>query len=230
MMAHSPWPARGLYLITPDEPDTGRLLRQLAAVLPCRPALVQYRSKHADASLRRAQADALLALCRAHEVPLVINDDVALACAIAADGVHLGREDGAPPPVDLAHERKAGDFVRALIRDGLATACHDLSDGGLAVALAEMAMAAGIGATVNRPDGADPAATFFGEDQGRYLVTLSRADVERFLEEIAPGSGVSAVWIGTTGGPSLKLGEARAISVAELKAAHEGWFAGFMGN
>ena len=168
------------------------------------------------------------------------GEAIVLVGAPARWGTHLGqsaymrelfgRNDGPPPPVDLAHERKAGDFVRALIRDGLATACHDLSDGGLAVALAEMAMAAGIGATVNRPDGADPAATFFGEDQGRYLVTLSRADVERFLEEIAPGSGVSAVWIGTTGGPSLKLGEARAISVAELKAAHEGWFAGFMGN
>ena len=61
----------------------------------------------------------------------------------------LGREDGPPPPVDLAHEKRVGDFVRGLIRDGCVTAVHDLSDGGLAVALAEMAMASGIGATVN---------------------------------------------------------------------------------
>ena len=65
----------------------------------------------------------------------------------------LGREDGPPPPVDLAHEKRVGDFVRGLIRDGLVTAVHDLSDGGLAVALAEMAMASGIGATVDEPDG-----------------------------------------------------------------------------
>ena len=81
-----------------------------------------------------------------------------------------GREEGAPPPVDLGHERRVGEFVRALISEGLVTAVHDLSDGGLAVALAEMAMASGIGAIVRQPDG-DPAAAFFGEDQGRYLLT-----------------------------------------------------------
>jgi phosphoribosylformylglycinamidine synthase len=138
----------------------------------------------------------------------------------------FGRHDGPPPPVDLAHEKRAGDFVRSLIRDGIATACHDLSDGGLAVALAEMAMASGIGATIAAPEGTDPVAAFFGEDQGRYLVTV-RADA---LDALKRREGVSAMQIGTTGGPSLKLGEAHAISVAELKAAHEGWFAGFMGN
>lgn len=168
------------------------------------------------------------------------GEAVVLVGAPAAWGTHLGqsallrelfgRNDGPPPPVDLAHERRAGDFVRGLIRDGVATACHDLSDGGLAVALAEMAMASGIGATVNQPDDTDPVATFFGEDQGRYLVTMRRDAVDHFLEKTAPASGLFCAWIGTTGGASLKLGNARAIPVAELKAAHEGWFAAFMGN
>ena len=83
-----------------------------------------------------------------------------------------GREEGPPPPVDLAHEKRVGDLVRGLIRDGLATAVHDCSDGGLAVALAEMAMASGIGATVNQLNDVPPAASFFGEDQGRYVVTV----------------------------------------------------------
>ena len=168
------------------------------------------------------------------------GEAVVLVGAPAAWGTHLGqsallrelfgRNDGPPPPVDLAHERRAGDFVRGLIRDDIATACHDLSDGGLAVALAEMAMASGIGATVNQPDDTDPVATFFGEDQGRYLVTMRRDAVDHFLEKTAPASGLFCAWIGTTGGASLKLGNARAIPVAELKAAHEGWFAAFMGN
>src|SRR5258708_37200483 len=65
-----------------------------------------------------------------------------------------GREDGAPPPVDLAAERRNGDAVRAEILAGRVSACHDVSDGGLLVALAEMAMAGGIGASVLAPAGA----------------------------------------------------------------------------
>jgi phosphoribosylformylglycinamidine synthase len=143
-----------------------------------------------------------------------------------------GRADGPPPPVDLAHEKKVGDFVRELIRTGEATAVHDLSDGGLAVALAEMAMASGIGATVKQRDG-DPVAQFFGEDQGRYLVTLAYpAHDARFdaLEARLKQLGIFAPWIGTTGGSELKLGNARAIPLGELTAAHESWFPDFMGN
>ena len=153
-------------------------------------------------------------------------------------GTHLGqsiylrdlfdRKDGPPPPVDLAHEKKAGDLVRILIRDGHATAAHDLSDGGLAVGLAEMAMASGIGATVNQLEGGDPIPQFFGEDQGRYLVTVKRDFLDQFYDEIYPYAGLFAPWIGTTGGDSLKLGHARAIPVADLKAAHEGWFPTYM--
>lgn len=87
-------PARGLYAVTPDEPDTARLLTLVEQVLAGVPALVQYRSKLSAASLRAQQAQAVLALCRQAGIPLVINDDVALALAIGADGVHLGRDDG----------------------------------------------------------------------------------------------------------------------------------------
>lgn len=84
---------RGLYLITPDEPDTARLLTRVAPVLG-EAALLQYRNKAADAPLREAQARALLLACRSAGVPLIVNDDVALAHAVDADGVHLGEDDG----------------------------------------------------------------------------------------------------------------------------------------
>ena len=153
-------------------------------------------------------------------------------------GTHLGqsiylrelfdRKDGPPPPVDLAMEKKAGDLVRLLIRDGHATAVHDLSDGGLGIGLAEMAMASAIGATVNQLEDGDPIPQFFGEDQGRYLVTLKRDFIDTFYDEIYPYAGVFAPWIGNTGGTGLTLGKARAVPIAELKAAHEGWFPNFM--
>jgi phosphoribosylformylglycinamidine synthase len=141
-----------------------------------------------------------------------------------------GSTDGAPPPVDLDHERRAGDLVRALIREGVATAVHDLSDGGLAVALAEMAMASGIGATVDQPENCSPVSVFFGEDQGRYLLTIARDRIDWFFEKRIGKADVSSALIGTTGGRELKLGAARAIPLAELKSAHEGWFPNFMGN
>lgn len=140
------------------------------------------------------------------------------------------RTDGPPPPVDLTHEKRAGDFVRKLILDGVVTAVHDLSDGGLAVALAEMALAGNIGATVNQLNDVSPIPVFFGEDQGRYLVTMPRDKVDWFLAEGISGTGIFAPWIGITGGRELKLGEARAISLDDLRHAHESWFPDFMGK
>ncbi|PBB94315.1 phosphoribosylformylglycinamidine synthase II [Mesorhizobium sp. WSM3864] len=156
-------------------------------------------------------------------------------------GSHLGqsaymrdihsRADGSPPPVDLEHEKRVGDHVRALIASGIVTAAHDVSDGGLAVALAEMAMASGIGATIPGLTGTDPIPVWFGEDQGRYLLTLSidpqSGEWDRIRAEQGK-LGIFAPWIGTTGGDTLKLGEARAVPVSELTAAHEGWFPRFM--
>jgi phosphoribosylformylglycinamidine synthase len=140
----------------------------------------------------------------------------------------LGREEGPPPAVDLEHEKRVGDFVRALIADGLVTAVHDLSDGGLAVALAEMAMASGIGATVNQLNDHDPAALFFGEDQGRYLVSCREPRCEALWDR-AKSAGIFLPRIGTTGGAELKLGDARPLSVAALREHHESWFPRYMG-
>ena len=151
-----------------------------------------------------------------------------LAQSIYMRDIH-GRTDGPPPPVDLAHEKRVGDYVRGLIRDGVATAVHDVSDGGLAVALAEMAMASGIGAEVSLPFPSDPIPVWFGEDQGRYVVTVDLDGEElRMLMDEATQAGVSAPRIGHTGGLELKLHGARAISVADLKSVHEGWFPHFM--
>jgi phosphoribosylformylglycinamidine synthase II len=137
-----------------------------------------------------------------------------------------GHEDGPPPPVDLAHEQRTGDFVRRLIRTGLATAVHDLSDGGLAVALAEMAMASGIGAAISLPGGLELISGLFGEDQGRYLVTAKPEDRDE-IEKRGEQSGVSTSRIGDTGGDRLVLGPVN-VAVDRLSAAHEGWFPNFM--
>lgn len=85
---------RGLYLITPDTADSAALLAGVRSALAGRPALLQYRSKHADGGLRREQAAAIAALCREAGVPFIVNDSLELALAVGADGVHLGRDDG----------------------------------------------------------------------------------------------------------------------------------------
>ncbi|MCE4222201.1 phosphoribosylformylglycinamidine synthase subunit PurL [Methylobacterium sp. C25] len=141
-----------------------------------------------------------------------------------------GREEGAPPPVDLASERKTGNFVRSLILAGIADTVHDLSDGGLAVALAEMAMAGDRGASLAGTDaGAVPHAWLFGEDQGRYLLSV-RQDAADDLLYSAEAQGISALRIGTTGGTGLTLPNGETISVAELRAANEGWFPTYMAS
>jgi phosphoribosylformylglycinamidine synthase len=136
-----------------------------------------------------------------------------------------GREEGAPPPVDLAAERRHGDFVRALIKDGLATAVHDVSDGGLLVALAEMAIASGIGAVLEAPAAIPPHAFWFGEDQARYVVTLK--DPGPVLQA-ARAAGVPVTRLGATGGAILALAEERPLPVGDLKRRFEGWLPAYM--
>jgi phosphoribosylformylglycinamidine synthase len=137
-----------------------------------------------------------------------------------------GREAGPPPPIDLSAERRNGDFVRSIIQAGLVAACHDLSDGGLLVALAEMAMAGMRGLTLA------PLATelplhayLFGEDQARYLI---EAEDPQAVLEAARAAGVPARAIGVVGGASLTLHSSGAISVATLKATNEAWLPGYM--
>lgn len=93
-MAKREYALRGLYLVTPDTADSVALLAGVRCALAGRPALLQYRSKHADEGLRREQAAAIAPLCRAAGVPFIVNDSLALALAVGADGVHLGRDDG----------------------------------------------------------------------------------------------------------------------------------------
>ncbi|WP_324749514.1 phosphoribosylformylglycinamidine synthase subunit PurL [Sphingomonas sp. LY54] len=128
-----------------------------------------------------------------------------------------GREEGPPPPVDLARERKAAEFVRTLIAEGKVTAVHDVSDGGLLVAVAEMALAGDIGATLEQ---LGDHATAFGEDQGRYVVTSRNA-------ETIQAAGFPMTRIGTTGGKAI-TGAGRTVPLDELRAAHEGFFPNLM--
>ena len=99
---------RGLYAVTPNERDTARLTAMVQAAIAGGASLVQYRNKAADSSQRRQQAVALLKVCHAHGVPLVINDDLDLAVEIDADGVHLGQDDGS---IETARERLAADRI-----------------------------------------------------------------------------------------------------------------------
>jgi phosphoribosylformylglycinamidine synthase len=133
-----------------------------------------------------------------------------------------GREEGAPPPVDLAAERANGDWVRARILDGTVRACHDVSDGGVLVALAEMAMASGVGARLfTHPRDVPGHAFWFGEDQGRYLVAVPDAGAFCRAAETA---GIAAQRIATSGGRDLTLPDGGTISVVTLRAAHERFF------
>jgi phosphoribosylformylglycinamidine synthase len=140
----------------------------------------------------------------------------------------LGREEGAPPPVDLAVEKRNGDFVRGLIGSGFATAVHDLSDGGLLVALTEMAMASDIGVTLAAsPVGLPPHSFWFGEDQARYVITVKPADLSK-VEAAATKAGVPLQRLGTTGGRQLTLPGADPILVADLHHLHESWLPTYM--
>jgi phosphoribosylformylglycinamidine synthase subunit PurL len=139
-----------------------------------------------------------------------------------------GREDGPPPPVDLAAERRNGDFVRARIAAGEVTACHDVSDGGLLVALAEMAMAGRLGAEIALPKGLPVHGFCFGEDQARYLATLPAAAAKGLLAAAAE-VGVRARLLGRTGGNALTLARHGTISLTRLIAAHEAFLPRLMG-
>ncbi|NWH09390.1 MAG: phosphoribosylformylglycinamidine synthase subunit PurL [Alphaproteobacteria bacterium] len=139
-----------------------------------------------------------------------------------------GREDGPPPPVDLAAERRNGDFVRGLIASGRVTAVHDCSDGGLALTLAEMAMAGGLGAAIEPPKDLPLHAFLFGEDQARYVLTASAPQADAILAD-AERAGVPALRLGETGGAALTIRGGHTVAIAALKAAHEDFFPKLMG-
>ncbi|XBQ15264.1 MAG: phosphoribosylformylglycinamidine synthase subunit PurL [Oceanicaulis sp.] len=133
-----------------------------------------------------------------------------------------GREDGFPPHVDLAVEKRNGDFVREEIRAGRARVVHDLSDGGLAGAVAEVAMATGVGVKLAHTGKLPVFAWLFGEDQARYLVATTAADAEQ-IRANAKAAGVPVEVIGIAGGSDVSVNGAHGVPVAALKQAHESW-------
>ncbi len=158
----------------------------------------------------------------------------------------LGQEAGAPPPVNLADEKKNGDFVRGLIDERLLTACHDISDGGLLVAVSEMAMASGKGAELlemsssalsrgsidNKKMDAfakpehDSVSYYFGEDQARYVVTVNNGQWSVLVEK-AMTVGVTIAQLGTVKGDMLILGK-ESVKVADLRETNEAFLPKYM--
>ncbi len=135
-----------------------------------------------------------------------------------------GREDGAAPPVNLAVERRLGELLQTLIGAGQVASVHDISDGGALVAIAEMALAGGIGVETGLPNVPNPAAILFGEDQGRALVATS--DPESVIAQ-ASAANLFSARIGTTGGDTVS-GPGFSVSLTDLRRAHEGFFPALM--
>jgi len=159
---------------------------------------------------------------------------------VGLNGTHLGQSvyardlfglGGTAPPVDLALEKKNGDFVRSLISAGLVRAAHDLSDGGLAIAAAEMALGSNVGIALGyQGDGSD-AEFLYGEDQARYLISISAEKTDE-LDRRAEAAGVYILNVGEVGGRELSYigvnGARERVSLDYLRKAHEGWLPAYM--
>jgi thiamine-phosphate pyrophosphorylase len=179
---------RGLYAITPDDPDTERLAERVAAALAGGVAIVQYRNKAASPALARRQADRLAALCRGAGVPLIVNDDPRLALEVDAAGAHLGADDG-----DLAAARALLGPDRLLgascyNRPALAAAARDA--GADHVAFGAVFVSATKPQAVRAPLAlfADPAAR-----AGLPAVAIGGITVDNAAEAIAAGAHALAV-------------------------------------
>jgi phosphoribosylformylglycinamidine synthase len=139
-----------------------------------------------------------------------------------------GQERGAPPPVDLTAERKIGDFVRILINDGTATASHDVADGGVLVAVTEMALGGNLGAHMATPTEVEhPHAFWFGEDQARYVLAVSSQSAHKVITMIME-AGIKVNRLGTVAGDQITVEGDTPISVEDIRSAHEAWMPDFM--
>ena len=175
---------------------------------------------------------------------IALKNDGNMLVVIGPERGHLGQSiyqnhatgkfEGAPPPVDLEAEIKAGRLVRALIRSGIAQAVHDCADGGLLVAIAEMALAGGIGAELYPYEGKlPPHAIWFGEDQGRYVVEVTPAKAEEVLErarllELPSRIAGRTLVTDASRAPALTLKGETSLPLSDLRAKHEGWMKGLM--
>ncbi len=140
-----------------------------------------------------------------------------------------GREEGSAPPVDLVAERKLGTFVRGLIEAGRIDTCHDLSDGGLLVALAEMALAGDIGAEAGVAGTTVEAIPFFfGEDQARYLIAVPLDEANKIEQELRDLGIVHALIGKTHAAKTLRIAGEGEAALCDLRKAHEGWFPAYM--
>jgi phosphoribosylformylglycinamidine synthase II len=180
--------------------------------------LIADYARRADFSSMKA-GDALLLIGEDFGMP---DDDLGSSMYLREV---LHREDGAPPTVDLAAEKRNGDFIRDLITSGQVTVCHDVSDGGIIACVTEMALASGVGVSLGDPH--KPLAPFlFGEAQARYVIAVSDpAPIRKAAEK----AGVPTAPIGGTGGDNLLMPGVFDIPLAKLRTAHEGWMPGFMG-
>ena len=168
------------------------------------------------------------ALKRDGELLIVIGREEAWLGQSLYQQIIVKQLEGAPPPVDLADELKAGRLVRTLIREKKTDTVHDVSDGGLITTVAEMAIAGNIGVELFPYEGQYPShAVWFGEDQGRYVVAVSPADAEEVVER-ARLLALPARIIGRTGGEIFTLNGDSEVSVAELTEIHRSWFPDYM--
>ena len=138
-----------------------------------------------------------------------------------------GKEEGAVPKVDLGLEKKHGDFVRGLIEAGRVDTVHDVSDGGLLVAIAEMAMPRGIGANIGVASLPEASPFWFGEDQARYVIAAPFAEAEKIVKD-ARAAFITVTELGKTGGDRLTLDDKTSAGIASLKDGFENWFPNFM--
>jgi len=139
-----------------------------------------------------------------------------------------GREEGACPPVDLAMEKRTGDFVRRLIEDARVDTVHDVSDGGVLVAVDEMALAGDVGVEIGVAGTAETIPFFFGEDQGRYVLAASPDVIDRIESELREIGVVHAIIGRTTKEKVLHIEREGAVALSTLRTAHEGWFPRYM--
>ena len=152
-----------------------------------------------------------------------------LGCSLYLNIIE-GREEGAPPPVDLTLERKNGDFVRTQIQKRIITACHDVSDGGLFVTLSEMAMASGHGMEITINNGDIPIHAYgFGEDQARYVISVSPDNVKGIITA-ARDANVAIKNLGIVQGNTVNIKNTFIITLNELLDAHSTWMPKYMSN
>lgn len=156
---------------------------------------------------------------------------------IGGDGCHLGqsaylrdclgRAEGTPPPVDLEKEKSHGHFVRSLIENGTLSVCHDIADGGLALALAEMAIKANKGAHITLGS-LSRHGELFGEDQARYIIAVAANQVDDIIAQ-AQSAGIPIRHLGSVGGATLEVADCFSLAVDKMRQAYESWFPEFMG-